>query len=62
MAKYHLKFQNRKVYMSLKIIAAIGKNNELGKDNKLLWNLKDDLKFFKEKNKLSNHNYGSKNL
>ena len=49
MAKYHLKFQNRKVYMSLKIIAAIGKNNELGKDNKLLWNLKDDLKFFREK-------------
>jgi len=31
------------------IIAAIGKNNELGKDNKLIWNLKEDLNFFKEK-------------
>lgn len=31
------------------IIAAIGKNNELGKDNKLLWHLPSDLKFFKEK-------------
>lgn len=32
----------------IKIIAAIGKNNELGKDNKLIWHLKEDLKFFKE--------------
>lgn len=31
------------------IIAAIGKNRELGRDNKLLWSLKGDLKFFKEK-------------
>lgn len=31
------------------IIAAIGKNNELGKDGKLIWNLPNDLKFFKEK-------------
>lgn len=30
------------------MIAAIGKNNELGKDNKLLWHLPEDLKFFKE--------------
>lgn len=29
------------------IIAAIGKNNELGKDNQLLWNLPKDLKHFK---------------
>ncbi len=29
------------------IIAAIGKNNELGKDNKLIWYLPNDLKFFK---------------
>lgn len=35
--------------MSYTIIAAIGKNNELGKDNKLMWSLKGDLKFFKEK-------------
>lgn len=30
------------------MIAAIGKNNELGKDNNLIWHLKGDLKFFKE--------------
>lgn len=32
----------------LKLVAAIGKNNELGKDNHLIWHLKGDLKFFKE--------------
>lgn len=31
------------------IIAAIGKNNELGIGNKLLWNLPSDMKFFKDK-------------
>lgn len=35
--------------MSYTIIAAIGKNRELGKDNKLIWSLPKDLKFFKEK-------------
>jgi dihydrofolate reductase len=30
------------------IIAAIGKNRALGKDNKLLWHIPDDLKRFKE--------------
>lgn len=35
--------------MSFSIIAAIGKNNELGKDNKLIWCLPKDLQFFKEK-------------
>lgn len=30
------------------IIAAIGKNRELGKNNDLIWHLPDDLKFFKE--------------
>ena len=34
--------------MNISIIAAIGKNNELGKDNNLIWRLKGDLKFFKE--------------
>lgn len=30
------------------LIAAIGKNNELGKNNDLLWNLPADMKHFKE--------------
>ncbi|MEG0266866.1 MAG: dihydrofolate reductase [Bacilli bacterium] len=34
--------------INLSLIAAIGKNNELGKNNTLIWHLKDDLKFFKE--------------
>ena len=33
---------------NLVLIAAIGENNELGKDNKLIWYLPGDLKFFKE--------------
>lgn len=33
--------------MSVKLIAAIGKNNELGKDNALMWNLPGDMKFFR---------------
>lgn len=32
----------------ISIIAAIGKNNELGKKNQLLWNLPADMKHFKE--------------
>lgn len=39
---------------NLILIAAIGKNNELGKENKLIWYIPDDLKFFKEKT--INHN------
>lgn len=31
------------------MIAAIGANNEIGKNNKLIWYLPEDLKFFKEK-------------
>lgn len=33
---------------NLSLIVAIGKNNEIGKDNKLLWHIPNDLKFFKE--------------
>ena len=33
---------------TLTLIAAVGKNNELGKDNKLIWHIPDDMKFFKE--------------
>ena len=32
--------------MNLSIIAAIGKNNELGKNNDLIWRFKDDMRFF----------------
>ncbi len=32
----------------ISIIAAIGKNNELGKENKLLWSLPADMKHFRE--------------
>lgn len=32
----------------ISIIAAIGNNRELGKDNKLLWHIAEDLKHFKE--------------
>ncbi len=35
--------------MIISLIAAIGKNNELGKGNDLLWKLPADIKYFKEK-------------
>ena len=38
----------------LSIIVAKAKNNTIGKDNKLLWNIPDDLKRFK--NLTTNHN------
>lgn len=34
--------------MQISLIAAIGRNNELGKDNDLIWRLKGDMRFFKE--------------
>lgn len=35
----------------ISLIAAIGKNNELGKDNDLLWRLPSDQKYFRETTK-----------
>ena len=35
----------------ISLIAAIGKNNELGKDNSLVWNMPTDLKYFRAKTK-----------
>ncbi len=32
----------------LVLIAAIGQNNELGRNNTLIWNLKEDMQFFKK--------------
>lgn len=37
--------------MNLVLIAAIGKNYELGKDNDLIWHLPSDLKFFRKTTK-----------
>ncbi len=34
--------------MSISMIAAVGKNLELGKNNDLIWHFKEDMKFFKE--------------
>jgi dihydrofolate reductase len=34
--------------MKLSIIAAVGQNNELGKDNNLIWHLKKDMQFFQK--------------
>lgn len=34
--------------MSVSMIAAIGKNRELGKNNDLIWHFKEDMKFFRE--------------
>lgn len=36
------------------LIAAVGDNNVLGKDNKIIWHLPDDFKHFKE---LTSHHY-----
>jgi dihydrofolate reductase len=35
----------------ISLIAAIGKNRELGKDNKLIWRIPEDLKYFHQKTK-----------
>lgn len=42
------------------IIAAIGKNGELGKNNDLIWHLKGDMKYFKE-NTINHHVLMGKN-
>lgn len=34
--------------MTIEIIAAVGKNNELGAGNALMWHLPGDMKFFRE--------------
>ncbi|AIW03415.1 dihydrofolate reductase [Bacillus phage Moonbeam] len=37
--------------MHVSLIAAMGKNGELGKDNKLLWHIKEDFNWFKKHTK-----------
>ena len=34
--------------MNISIIAAVGKNNELGKNNDLIWHFREDMQFFKK--------------
>lgn len=46
----------------LSIIVAVAKNNVIGKDNQLIWNLPEDLKRFKELTSRKNNNNGEKNL
>lgn len=33
--------------MTISLVAAVSENNVIGKDNRLLWNLPNDMKFFK---------------
>jgi len=40
--------KSKKIFNNMSIIVAIAKNNAIGKDNKLLWYLPEDLKRFKE--------------
>ena len=47
----HVKFESEKFNSNpslITIIAAASENNVIGKDNKLIWHLSDDLKHFKE--------------
>jgi dihydrofolate reductase len=37
--------------MMLSVIAAVGRNRELGKNNTLLWNIPEDMAWFREKTK-----------
>lgn len=46
--------------MILSIIGAIGKNNEIGKKNDLLWSLPADMKHFREKTSLKTIVMGQK--
>ena len=46
----------------LSIIVAKAKNNAIGKDNKLIWHLPEDLKRFKALTTRKNNHNGKKNL
>ena len=36
------------INMSIEMIAAVGKNYELGKNNELIWHFREDMQFFKK--------------
>ena len=46
----------------LSIIVAIANNNVIGKDNKLIWHLPEDLKRFQTGDKRKSCHYGKKNI
>lgn len=46
----------------ISIIVAIAKDNVIGKDNKLLWHISEDLKRFKKNNYRQKNDYGQKNF
>lgn len=48
--------------MKLSIIAAVGRNLELGRGNDLIWHFKEDMKFFKETTMGSSVIMGRKNF
>ncbi|WP_313791492.1 dihydrofolate reductase [Lacinutrix neustonica] len=47
---------------NLTIIVAAGENNEIGKDNQLIWHLKDDLIRFKSLTSRTSYYHGTENL
>lgn len=44
----YLSDMESKIHQAISIIVAIAENNAIGKDNRLLWHLSDDLKRFKK--------------
>ena len=47
--------------MEISVIAAMGLNREIGKDNDLMWHLPNDMKFFKDTTKGHHIIMGRKN-
>ena len=47
--------------MEISVIAAMGVNREIGKDNDLMWHLPNDMKFFKDTTKGHHIIMGRKN-
>ena len=48
--------------MEISVIAAMGLNREIGKDNDLMWHLPNDMKFFKDTTKGHHIIMGRKNV
>ncbi len=48
--------------MIISLIAAVGKNREIGKENTLIWKIPPDLKTFQRNYDESSHFNGKKNI